>query len=62
MVFKVKTVYDIVTAAVKPGRNYVEIDGMRLIFEDGQLHGWYACGYQKSTETEQSAPSEEGVV
>lgn len=45
------------------GRNYIEFDGIRLVFEDGELHGWYDpngcdCSARNCSETEGSTPSE----
>lgn len=35
---------DIINAMQLSGRNYIEIDGIRLVVEDGCVHGWYNPG------------------
>lgn len=45
------------------GRNYIEFDGIRLVFEDGELHGWYNpneqdCSARNCPEPEETTPSE----
>ena len=37
---------DLVNALQLPGRNYIEIDGIRIVVEDGTVHGWYNPGYE----------------
>ena len=49
---------DIINAMQLSGRNYIELDGIRLVFEDGNIHGWYNPGEPEQTETDNSVPSE----
>ena len=54
---------DILNVLQLSGRNYVEFDGIRLVFEDGELHGWYDpngcdCSARNGAELEQNVPSE----
>ena len=37
---------DLINAMQLPGRNYIELDGIRLVVEDGEIHGWYNPGYE----------------
>ena len=55
----IKTVYDLTTTAVQAGRNYAEIDGIRLVFEDGRLEGWYNPGKPEDDEQSNTVPSED---
>lgn len=50
--------YDVLNTAMLSGRNYIEIDGIRLVFEDGNIHGWYNPGEPERTETDETVPSE----
>ena len=54
----IKKTYDLTRVARAKGRNYAEIDGIRIIFEDGHLEGWYNPG-PEDHEAEQTVPSEE---
>lgn len=53
---------DLINAMQMPGRNYIEIDGIRLVCEDGTIQGWYNpgcdCSARNCTELEQNVPSE----
>ena len=53
---------DILNVLQLSGRNYVEFDGIRLAFEDGELHGWYNpwcdCSARNCTELGETVPSE----
>ena len=49
---------DIINAMQLSGRNYIELDGIRLVVEDGCIHGWYNPGEPERTETDNSVPSE----
>ncbi len=48
--------YDFVNTMALSGRNYIEIDGIRLVVEDGNVHGWYNPG--EPEQTDNSVPSE----
>lgn len=50
--------YDVLNTAMLSGRNYIEIDGIRLVVDDGKIHGWYNPGEPAQTETDESVPSE----
>lgn len=52
---------DIINAMQMPGRNYIELDGIRLVVEDGSVHGWYNPNGPEQTETENNVPSEVGA-
>lgn len=54
----IKKTYDLTKVARAKGRNYAEIDGIRIIFEDGHLEGWYNPGPEQ-TEADSNVPSEE---
>ena len=56
-----KTTFDLSKVAHRKGRNYAEIDGIRIVFEDGVLEGWYNPGAEDSA-MEQMTPSEDGVA
>ena len=43
------TLADIINAMQLSGRNYVELDGIRLVVEDGTVHGWYNPGEPNGT-------------
>lgn len=47
---------DINNAMQLSGRNYIELDGIRLVVEDGGIHGWYNPGDTEQTDT--NVPSE----
>ena len=47
MTVKVKKTYDLSKVARAKGRNYAEIDGIRIVFEDGKLEGWYDPGTEQ---------------
>lgn len=47
---------DILNTMALSGRNYLEFDGIRLVVEDGNIHGWYNPGESEQTET--NVPSE----
>lgn len=47
---------DFINALQLPGRNYIEIDDVRLVVEDGTVHGWY--NPNGPSECNCSAPSE----
>ena len=49
---------DIINAMQLSGRNYIELDGIRLVVEDGCIHGWYNPGEPEQTETVEYVPSE----
>ena len=49
---------DIINAMQLSGRNYIELDGIRLVVEDGCIHGWYNPGEPERNETDNSVPSE----
>ena len=53
MTKETKTVYDLTETAVQPGRNYAEIDGIRIVFEDGRLEGWYNPGPAETVPSEE---------
>ena len=44
MTVNVKKTSDLNKAKRARGRNYAEIDGIRIVFEDGVLEGWYNPG------------------
>ena len=50
--------YDFINTAMLSGRNYIEIDGIRLVCDDGNIVGWYNPGEPEQTETGESVPSE----
>lgn len=54
----IKKTYDLTRVARAKGRNYAEIDGIRIIFEDGRLEGWYNPG-PEDPESVQNVPSGE---
>lgn len=56
-----KTTFDLSKVAHRKGRNYAEIDGIRIVFEDGVLEGWYNPGTEDPA-AEQMVPSEESVA
>lgn len=58
MTVKIHRTYDLSKVARAKGRNYAEIDGIRIIFEDGHLEGWYNPG-PEDHESERNVPSEE---
>ena len=49
---------DLINALQLSGRNYIELDGIRLVVEDGCVHGWYNPNGPEQTETESKVPSE----
>ena len=49
--------YDIINTAMLSGRNYIEIDGIRLVVDDGNICGWYNPGEPERTETDNTVPS-----
>ena len=53
---------DLVNAMQLPGRNYIELDGIRLVVEDGEIHGWYNpgcdCSARNCADAEETVPSE----
>ena len=49
---------DIINAMQLSGRNYIELDGIRLVVEDGCIHGWYNPNGPELIETETNVPSE----
>lgn len=49
---------DIINATQLSGRNYIELDGIRLVVEDGCIHGWYNPNGLELIETETNVPSE----
>lgn len=51
-----KNTIDISRVAHAKGRNYAEIDGIRIIFEDGVLQGWY------DPRPENNVPSEDVTI
>ena len=61
MVVNIKRTYDLARVARAKGRNYAEIDGIRIVFEDGKLEGWYNPGPDE-TESDANVPSEEGAA
>lgn len=50
--------YDFINTAMLSGRNYIEIDGIRLVRDDGNIVGWYNPGEPERTETDGIVPSE----
>lgn len=48
---------DLINAMQLLGRNYIELDGIRLVIEDGTVHGWY--NPNGPTEADSNVPSEE---
>lgn len=52
------TASDIINAMQLSGRNYIELDGIRLVVEDGTVHGWYNPGETEPTDAETIVPSE----
>ena len=58
MTLNIKRTSDIGRVVRAKGRNYAEIDGIRIVFEDGKLEGWYNPGPEDS-ETGSMVPSEE---
>lgn len=66
MIVNVKRAYDFTRVCRQKGRNYAEIDGIRIVFEDGKLEGWYDPGPEETeptepehTEAESNVPSED---
>lgn len=57
MIVKIKRTNDFSRVARAKGRNYAEIDGIRIVFEDGKLEGWYDPGPEDS-ESDRMVPSE----
>lgn len=57
------TAADITNALALGGRNYIEIDGIRLVCENHEIVGWYnpgcACSARNCTEPVSNVPSEE---
>lgn len=58
MIVNVKRTAELGRVARAKGRNYAEIDGIRIVFEDGKLEGWYNPGPEDS-ENGSMVPSEE---
>ena len=54
---------DMQNALALDGRNYIELDGIRLVIDDHEIVGWYSpgcvCSARNCAETEQNVPSEE---
>ena len=48
---------DLINALQLPGRNYIELDGIRLVVEDGSVQGWYNPNGPELIETETVVPS-----
>ena len=65
MIVNVKKTAELGRVARAKGRNYAEIDGIRIVFEDGKLEGWYNPGpemlelFRDRTGNESMVPSEE---
>ena len=53
---------DMQNALALDGRNYIELDGIRLVIDDHEIVGWYNpgcdCSTRNRTELEQNVPSE----
>ena len=61
MIVKVKRAYDLTRVCRQKGRSYAEIDGIRIVFEDGKLEGWYNPGPEEA-ESDKAVPSEDSVA
>ena len=61
MVVKVKRAYDLTRVCRQEGRNYAEIDGIRIVFDDGKIEGWY-CPGPEETDADGKVPSEDSVA
>lgn len=56
------TAADLANALAIGGRNYIELDGIRLVCDDHRIVGWYnpgcTCSARNDAETENNVPSE----
>lgn len=50
--------YQLSRVAHAKGRNYAEIDGIRIVFENGKIEGWYNPGKPEDDDPTLNAPSE----
>ena len=55
---------DMQNALALDGRNYIELDGIRLVIDNHEIVGWYNpnredCSARNDAELEQNVPSEE---
>ena len=69
MTVQIKRAYDFTRVCRQKGRNYAEIDGIRVVFEDGRVEGWYDPGPEETepnepelSETPDNVPSEDSVA
>lgn len=54
MITTVKNLYELMNPDFLTGRNYIEIDGIRIVVEDGAIVGWYNPGQYDDVPSEES--------
>ncbi len=53
MITTIKKLCELLTPEIMTGRNYIEIDGIRIVVDDGAIEGWYNPGQYDDVPSEE---------
>ena len=53
MTVTAKNMFELMNVDFLKGRNYIEIDGIRVVVDDGNIEGWYNPGQYDDVPSEE---------